>query len=182
MVTLDVPSRPPGKCPRSLGNSQPPLLDNPTCSLFFLGLRWRGRSSNLGAPSGPTFSFSITNHLCTIRADKSHLLEPCFLICEMGMFVAFLPLSLWICLTFSLSEIYLFFPNFTLSFCIWVQLINNVVVVSDEQQRDSDIHVPVSILPPNPLPSRLAHNVERSFTCYTICPCWLSILNIAVGS
>ena len=33
--------------------------------------------------------------------------------------------------------------------------INNVVIVSSEQQRDSAIHIYVSILPQTPLPSRL---------------------------
>ena len=38
----------------------------------------------------------------------------------------------------------------------------------------------VSILPPNPLPSTLAHNVEQSPMYYSVGPCWLSILNTAV--
>ena len=37
-----------------------------------------------------------------------------------------------------------------------------------------DIHV--SILP-NPLPSRLQHNIKKSSMCSTTGPCWLSILN-----
>ena len=45
-----------------------------------------------------------------------------------------------------------FFFNF--SFCIGVQPINNVVIVSGEQQRDSAEHNHVSILPQPPLPSR----------------------------
>ena len=45
-----------------------------------------------------------------------------------------------------------FFLNFL--FCIGVQLMNNVVIVSDEQQRDSAIGI-VSILLQAPLPSRL---------------------------
>ena len=32
----------------------------------------------------------------------------------------------------------------------------------------------------NPLPSRLPHNIEQSFLCYTLGPCCLSILYIAV--
>ena len=32
----------------------------------------------------------------------------------------------------------------------------------------------------SPLPSRLPHNTEQSFMCYTGGPCWLSVLNIAV--
>ena len=57
---------------------------------------------------------------------------------------------------------------------------NNVVVISDEQQRDSAILIHVSILPQAPLLSKLAHNIEQSFMCCTIGLCWLSILNIAV--
>ena len=34
--------------------------------------------------------------------------------------------------------------------------------------------------PKTPLPSRLPHDIEQSFMCYTVGPCWLSILNIAV--
>ena len=44
----------------------------------------------------------------------------------------------------------------------------------------SPIHVP--ILPQTPLPSRLPHNIEESSLCYTVGPCWLSILNIAVST
>ena len=42
----------------------------------------------------------------------------------------------------------------------------------------------VSILPqtPLPLPFRLSHNVEQSSLCYTVGPCWLSILNIEMCS
>ena len=32
--------------------------------------------------------------------------------------------------------------------------------------------------PPTPVPSRLPHNIEQSSLCYTVGPCWLSILNI----
>ena len=32
-------------------------------------------------------------------------------------------------------------------------------------------------LPQTPLPSRLLHNIEQSSLCYTVGPCWLSILN-----
>ena len=35
-------------------------------------------------------------------------------------------------------------------------------------------------LPQTPLTSRLPHNVEQSSMCYTVDPCWLSILNTAV--
>ena len=54
------------------------------------------------------------------------------------------------------------------------------MIVSDGQQRDSAIHTYVSILPQTPLPSRMPYNIEQSSLCYTVGPCWLSILNIAV--
>ena len=47
---------------------------------------------------------------------------------------------------------YHIFLNFL--FCIEVQLIYNVVIVSDEQQRDSATHIHGSILPQTPLPPR----------------------------
>ena len=62
-----------------------------------------------------------------------------------------------------------FFKNFL--FCIGVYPINNAVIVSDEQQRDSTIHTNVSIVPQTPLTSRLPHNIELSSMCYTVGPC-----------
>ena len=58
--------------------------------------------------------------------------------------------------------------------------IKNVVIVSDELGRYSGIHMHVSILCQTPLPSRLAPNIEQNSLCYTVGPCWLSVLNIAV--
>ena len=52
------------------------------------------------------------------------------------------------------------------------------LIVSDEQWRDSAIHIHVSILPQTPLPSRLPHNTDQSSICYTVGPCWLFILFI----
>ena len=60
---------------------------------------------------------------------------------------------------------------------IGVQLINNVVIVSGAQQRDSAIHIHVSILFQTPLPPRLPHNIKQSSLYYIVGPCWLSILN-----
>ena len=59
-------------------------------------------------------------------------------------------------------------------------MINNVVLVSGVQQSDSIIHIHVSILFQILFPFRLLHNIEWSSLCYTVGPCWLSILNIAV--
>ena len=42
------------------------------------------------------------------------------------------------------------------------------------------VHIRVLILPQTPLPSRLPHNIEQGSLCYTVDPCWLTILNIAV--
>ena len=65
-------------------------------------------------------------------------------------------------------------------FFIGEYLINNVVTVSSEQQRDPVINIHVSIVPQIPLPSRLPHNIEQSSMPYTVGSCGLSILNIAV--
>ena len=86
-----------------------------------------------------------------------------------------------------LQFILLNFPNsikviffVVVKFCIGVYPTDNVVIVSGAEQRDSATHVPVSILPQTPLPSRLPHNIEQSSLCYAVCPCWFYILNIAV--
>ena len=74
-----------------------------------------------------------------------------------------------------------YFFNFYLNkflFYIEVQLVNNVVLVSGEQQSNSVIHVHVSILFPILFPSKLLPNIEQSSLCYTAGLCWLSILNI----
>ena len=63
-----------------------------------------------------------------------------------------------------------FFPNFW--FCIGVQLINNVVIVSSRKQRDSAMCIHIPILPQIPLPSRLLYNIEQNSMCYTAGPCW----------
>ena len=49
--------------------------------------------------------------------------------------------------------------NFVLGYS-W--LMNNVVIVSGEQQKDSAIHTHASILPQTPRPSRLSRNTEQS--------------------
>ena len=56
-------------------------------------------------------------------------------------------------------------------------MINNVVIVSGVQQSDSVVHIHVSVLFKILFPFRLSH---KSSLCYTVGPCWLSILNIAV--
>ena len=56
--------------------------------------------------------------------------------------------------------LFLFF-NTKKTFCIGVQPINNVVIVSGQQQRDLAIHTPESTLPQTPLPSSPAHNTEQ---------------------
>ena len=44
-----------------------------------------------------------------------------------------------------------------------------------KMQRDSAIHIHVSILPQTPLPSRLPHNIEQNSLGSIVGPCWLSI-------
>ena len=57
---------------------------------------------------------------------------------------------------------------------------NNVVLASGEQQSDSVIHIHVSILFQILSPFRLLENIEQCSLCYTVGPCWLSVLNMAV--
>ena len=52
---------------------------------------------------------------------------------------------------------------------------NNVVIVSDEQWRNSAVHIHISILPQTPLPSRLSQSSEQSCVCYAEGPGWLSM-------
>ena len=77
-----------------------------------------------------------------------------------------------------------YYSNFLLFkknlFYIGVSLINNIVLVSGVQQSDSVIHIHVSILFQILFPFRLLQNIEQSSLCYTVGPCLLSILNIAV--
>ena len=49
-----------------------------------------------------------------------------------------------------------------------------MLCVSGGQQRDSAIHIHISILPQTPLPSRLLHNIEQGSMCSTVGPCGLS--------
>ena len=53
------------------------------------------------------------------------------------------------------------------------------MLVSGVQQSDSVIHIYVSIFQIL-FPFRLLQNIEQSTLCYTVGPCWLSILNIVV--
>ena len=71
-----------------------------------------------------------------------------------------------------------FFSSFKkFLFYIGVELINNVVLVSGVQQSDSVMHIYISILFQILFPFRLLQSIEQSSLCYTVGPCWLSILN-----
>ena len=54
------------------------------------------------------------------------------------------------------------------------------MIISGGQQKDSAIHIHISIVPQTPLPSRLPCNIEQSSLCYTVASCCSSILNIGV--
>ena len=56
-------------------------------------------------------------------------------------------------------DMYILFQTLNFLFCIGYSL-NNGVVVSGEQWRDSAVHVHVSILPQTLPPPTLAHNFE----------------------
>ena len=61
----------------------------------------------------------------------------------------------------------------------WSIPINNIVIASGRQQRDSAMYTHISILPQIPsnfLPFRFPHNIEQSSLCYTVGPSWLCIL------
>ena len=57
---------------------------------------------------------------------------------------------------------------FKLFILYWGIADNRVLIVSGEQQRDSVIHIHVSIVPQTPLPYRLRHNNDQNSICYTI--------------
>ena len=69
---------------------------------------------------------------------------------------------------FPLVHLPSFFFNFFFYTGVWP--INNVVIVSDGQQRDSATHTTCIHSPPNSLPSRLPHNIEQSSLCCTVRP------------
>ena len=73
--------------------------------------------------------------------------------------------------------LFLFFLYFLFFFYIGVSLINNVVLASSVQQSSSVIHI--SILFQILSPFKLLQSIEQ-FPCYTVDPCWLSILNIVM--
>ena len=55
--------------------------------------------------------------------------------------------------------------------------VNNAVIVSRGQQRDSAAQIHVSILPQTPLPSKLPYNAEQTSLCHTVGLCLSFILN-----
>ena len=57
---------------------------------------------------------------------------------------------------------------FSFLFYTGVQPIDNVVMASGGQQRDSDVRIHVAILPQTPLPPRLPHNIKQSSLCCTV--------------
>ena len=66
----------------------------------------------------------------------------------------------------SIGDEILQFRGFSL-FSNFLSCVNNVVIVSGGQQRDSAIHTHVPILPQTPLPSRLAGNIEQFPVLYS---------------
>ena len=70
-----------------------------------------------------------------------------------------------------LKKLFLFYTG--------AQLINNVVLESGVQQSDSVIHTRASILFQIIFPFSLFQNIEQHSLCYTVGPCWLTVLNIA---
>ena len=95
------------------------------------------------------------------------------LICDQSYFIS-IPTYL-LCL-----QGFFFLQNLFFFFCIGIELINNVVLISGVRQSDSVIHIYVSILFQILFPFSLLQSIEQSSLCYTVGPCWLSIFNIAV--
>ena len=83
-------------------------------------------------------------------------------------------------LTYYILTLPFFFIIIKVLFYIGVYLINNDVLVTGIQQSDSVIPIQVSILFQILFPFKLLQNIEPSSLCYTVGPCWLSILNIVV--
>ena len=61
-------------------------------------------------------------------------------------------------LRFFLFVLIFFTPK---TFCNEVYLVNNVVRVSGEQQRNSALHIHTSVLPKTPLSSELPHDIVK---------------------
>ena len=59
-------------------------------------------------------------------------------------------------------------------------MIDNVVLASGIQQSGSTIHIHLFFFKILSL-FKFLQNIEQSSHCYTVGPCWLSILNIAVA-
>ena len=71
---------------------------------------------------------------------------------------------------FKIKNILLSFFIIFFKFCIEVYLSNSSVIVSGGQQRDSAVHIRVSILPQTPLASRLPQTIEKGSLCYKLGP------------
>ena len=74
------------------------------------------------------------------------------------------------------------FISYCFKFLIYIGLspINNIMIVSGGQQRDSTNTYTWIHSPSNTPHIHGAQSVEQSSLCYTVGPCWLSILNTAV--
>ena len=62
------------------------------------------------------------------------------------------------------GSLFLFFNSL---FYLGEEPINNVVIVSDGQQRDAAVPIHVSLLPQTLLPLRLPYNIEQNSLCNT---------------
>ena len=63
-----------------------------------------------------------------------------------------------------------FFLKKAFCFVLGYRQVTSKVITSGEQQKDSAIHIHVSILPQTLLPSRLPCNIEQSSMCYSAGP------------
>ena len=73
----------------------------------------------------------------------------------------------------------LFFCFKLFIFVLGYSWLTRVVIASDEQWRDSTVYICVSYLLQTPFPSSLSQNIEQSFLCSIVGPCWLPMLTRA---
>ena len=78
------------------------------------------------------------------------------------------------------SEASSFFSNINKELKAYMIQFDEDHIVIDRTRIFLFLHMHISILSQTPLPSRLPYNIKQGSKCYTVGPCWLSILNIAV--
>ena len=120
----------------------------------------------LWAPNTTAGSAGLPNYFPNLCAHSPHSVS------SNPKFRPFIPLFLWL---WTLLYIFLKTFNYVLGGS-WLKCCDSFKWTA---KGLSHTYTCIHSLP-NPLPSRLPHNIEQSSTCYTGDPCWLSILSTAV--